>query len=139
MQKKVLISIKGVQAGQEDEAIEVITTGSLYDKNDKLYVHYIDTQLDDTIETKTSIKIEPDKVTVDRFGAVSSRLIYEKDVKHTTYYETPMGILEMTVLTSAITFSKAENGFELVITYELLMEHQNIGPSSFFIKVKEID
>lgn len=139
MSKKVLISIKGIQGDiLDNEKIEMMTTGELYEKNGKLYLHYIDTALDSEHETKTSIKIEGDRVTITRFGASNTHMMFQKGIAHFTPYETAFGIFEVNTFTEDIRLNVMQESLELEVVYNLEIDKRSMGKSFFSLIAKDL-
>jgi len=88
MKKDVLITIKGLQSyeDQDDDTIELVTTGTYYKKDDDYYIVYKESELTGLGETTTTVKVEPNRVTVIRFGDTKSHMIFEEGEKHISYY-----------------------------------------------------
>ncbi len=138
MKKEVLITIKGIQGDfLEDEQIEMMTTGSFYDKGDKYYIQYIDRQLDTEQETKTSIKMNSERVTITRFGATNTHMIFEKGVSHFSPYETPFGIFEIKTHTQDIQLALCDTELRLTVEYILELDKMSQGLSRFELIAKE--
>lgn len=139
MKKDVLITIKGMLVNMpENENIEMIVTGTLYEKDNKYYINYIDTSLDSEFETKTSVKINNEKVSITRFGALSTHMIFEKDVSHYSPYETPFGIFEIKTHTKNINIEKDDNNLKLGVEYILEVNKMSSGISYFELNARDI-
>ncbi|PKM52610.1 MAG: DUF1934 domain-containing protein [Firmicutes bacterium HGW-Firmicutes-7] len=140
MKKDVLITIKGIQGDLLDnEKIEMMTTGSFYEKNGKYYIHYIDTSLDSEVETKTSVKMNSKKVSITRFGATSTHMIFEEGISHYTPYETPFGIFEIKTHTNNIQLEKMETSLKLTVEYILEINKSSSGTACFELHAREIN
>ncbi|MBC7958606.1 MAG: DUF1934 domain-containing protein [Vallitaleaceae bacterium] len=139
MKKEVLISIKGIQGDLlDDEKIEMITTGSFYEKNEKFYVQYIDHVLDSEVETKTSIKMNSEKVSITRFGATNTHMIFEKGISHFSPYETPFGIFEIKTHTNSIQLEMTDTDLKLAVEYVLEIDKMSSGVAHFELIAKEM-
>lgn len=139
MKKNVLITIKGIQNDVlESEKIEMMTTGTFYEKNGKYYINYIDTALDSEIETKTSVKISEKKVSITRFGGASTHMIFEEGISHFTPYETPFGIFEIRTHTNSIYFENQETSLKLEVEYFLEINKMSSGVTHFELSAREI-
>ena len=79
MTKDVLISISGLQLeAQDDEPIEVVTSGNYYYKNNKHYILY-DEYIDDSEMdvTKNKMIISDDKISLTKSGPASVNMLFE--------------------------------------------------------------
>lgn len=139
MKKDVLITIKGMQSHViDDEKIEMITTGSFFEKNQKFYIQYIDTALDPDVETKTSVKMNKDKVTITRFGATNTHMIFEEGTTHFSHYETPFGIFEIKTHTKFIHLEKTDTSLNLEVEYILEIDKMSTGVAHFELIAKSM-
>lgn len=129
--QKVLIKIKGMQGELAEEVIEMTTTGTLYDEMGTIFVDYIDTYMDDEIETKTTIEITDDKITVTRLGAASTTMIFETAEEQVMAYDTSFGVFEIVTNTKSIAINKTEASLDLVIAYSLVVNQNSMGISNF--------
>lgn len=95
MEKKILLkfsSENGYAEGETDK-IEFVTEGSLFEKGGKYYLKYTEMIDKETSPSKTTMKIEDNKVTILRYGEVNTQMVLECGKKHMNYYETPCGSL----------------------------------------------
>ena len=140
MKKEVLITIKGLQSyeDQEDDSIELVTTGTYYKKDGDYYIVYKESELTGLGETTTTVKIEPNRVTVIRFGDTRSHMIFEEGEKHVSYYDT--GAVALTIGISAKRIRKSVNDFHASVIIDYAMEINNsvVGENAFNISVKEV-
>jgi uncharacterized beta-barrel protein YwiB (DUF1934 family) len=137
MTKDVIISIKGVQTDFVDNnQVEMITAGQYYKKNEKHYIQYLDNNLQDNQETKTTVKIGTEKIEILRHGGTNTHMIFEMNKKNMTHYDTPFGALLIGVKTKEINFKEEENQLDLEVIYQLEINHNYIGDNSFELKVQ---
>lgn len=140
MKKDVLITIKGLQnyEDQDEDSIELVTKGTYYQKDEDYYIVYKESELTGLGETTTTVKIEPNRVTVIRFGDTQSHMIFEEGEKHVSYYDTGAGALTIGISTKQI--RKAVNSFSatLMIDYTMEVNNSMVGENAFNISVKEI-
>jgi uncharacterized beta-barrel protein YwiB (DUF1934 family) len=134
--KDVIITIKGIQTDMfESEEIEVVTTGKYVEKNNKIYITYIDSNIDKDKDTKTTIKLEENQISILRFGGVNSHMVFEKEKTHITHYQTPYGVFEINTFTKEINVDKQENSMDINVNYNLSINHMSMGTNTFTIKV----
>ena len=97
---------------QGEDSMEFITEAKLYEKNGALYVIYEESELSGIPGCRTRLKVKDDKVQMKRFGedeGIGNEIRFEKGKRFTGFYPTPMGPIEIEVLT---------NNLENTITYE---------------------
>lgn len=138
MKKEVLITVKGMQ-GDLDDTIEMMTRGHMYEKNNNVYILYVDTALDSEVETKTSIKVNQNKVVVTRFGATKTHMIFECDKEHFAFYETSLGLFEILLRTNQIDIQNNDHDFHLKIDYNMELNQMPIPTSIFELSAIEVN
>ena len=128
MTKDVLVSVKGTQfSGGEDDSIEVITSGTYYEKNGRHYILY-----DEAIEgvdavAHNTVKISPERTEVIKRGLVESHMTFECGKKHMASYLTPMGLIMLGITTSSLQVEQSENTIHLNINYSLEMNGEYVS------------
>ena len=152
MTKDVLVSISGKHidimedptAGYEtgDDSIEVVTPASYYCKNGKHYIIY-----DEILEGKAGtirnkIRITGNEtVEIMKSGAASSHMIFQKNQKNQTYYQTPYGqmligvntknmevdVAEDRINVSLMEVDVAEDRINVSLDYELDVNHEPLA------------
>ena len=140
MEKDVIISIRGMQRFEEEEAdcIELITPGRLSRAESGEYtLRYEESELTGLDGTSTSFLIQPRKVTLTREGQVNSMMIFEVGRKHLSLYDTPYGAMEIGVSAKKVRSTIGETGGELEIDYAIEIDHAVAGRNSFQIRVTE--
>lgn len=139
MEDNVRINVVGIQSDMaENEAIELQTTGKWYRKNNKDYIVYTDHQFDDTRGTKTRVTVDGDMVSIIRSGSTNTHLIFETNVSHIIPYETPFGILDMVSSTKSIEHSFTSDSVEIKVTYNLEVNHTDMGTNVFHLTATKI-
>ncbi len=140
MKKDVLITIKGLQnyEDQEEDRVELVTRGSFYLKNDDYYITYKESELTGLGSTTTTVKIEPERVTVLRFGETRSHMVFEEGQKHISYYDTAAGALTVGISTKRIQNRLNARGGRLMIDYAMEINHSLTGENAFDISVREL-
>ena len=95
MTEEVLVSIKGMQvlAMDDGDEVEVVTSGKYLHKNGKHYISYEEVMegMEGTIQNL--IKLDADGMEVTKRGLTNVHMVFEKDKKNVTCYETPFGNL----------------------------------------------
>lgn len=136
MAKDVLVCVKGTQVIEgERDSIEVITSGTWYEKNGKQYVLYEETYEEMNETTKNVVKISPELVEVTKKGAISSRMVYECGKKHMSNYMTPMGLIVLGITTKDIFVEASEDALRLEIQYAMEMNGQFASESMLEMSV----
>ena len=119
---QVKLKIKGTQITPDGEkdTIELTTQGKCYEKNDCTFLVYDESEISGMQGSTTTLKISDEKVTMKRFGANESKLIFEKGVKHISVYQTMYGNMDMEVVTTQIDIKKDKRGLKKInLSYKL--------------------
>ena len=107
LRRAVTMKITGTifDQDQREENLQFITEGDMYRKGDDLYLIYDEGEMEGFLGCKIRLKISDDAVKMKRFGesiGVDTEISFEKGKRFTGFYDTPMGPIEMEVLTNDI-------------------------------------
>ena len=137
--EKYMISIVGEQTlDGETDRIEVLTAGNYLVKKDHFYIGYKEYDDEDpSIVFNNLIKVEKDKVTINRKGPMGSQLLLERDRRHQCIYQTVAGDLIIGVFTKTLKSTLGKNGGTLEVSYTLDFNTDLVSENRFTIKVEE--
>jgi hypothetical protein len=134
MTKDVFVSISGMHEEiaetpaverDEAEAIEVVTPGSYYFRNEKHYIVYDEAVEGSSEMIRNRIKITgTGRVEIVKSGLSDSHMIFEKNKKNSTYYRTPYGQILLDVNTRELEIQVTEDEIDVRIEYELDVNHE---------------
>jgi len=139
MMKDVVIYIRSLYGygGEEEDSIDFTTDGLYtYDGSTASFT-YLESDVTGMEGTRTSVVVSPDKVIVDRDGAVTSRMVFQPGLKDAFLYETPVGSATMHMNTRGLRARFNEHGGDMEIDYVLDMEHAFASRNRFHLTVKE--
>ncbi|MFI3227886.1 MAG: DUF1934 domain-containing protein [Clostridia bacterium] len=138
MKKDVIISINSTQEFEDcdPDKISLVTEGAFYKKQNKYYIKYDESALSGIENTKTTLKIEPDMVTLIRTGANASQMIFKQDEHHVGLYQTIAGPYTLGVKTKNINNAIHDEGGKLELEYEVELNYQTAGYNTFKIEIK---
>ena len=134
MTKDVFVSISGMHEEiaetpaverDEAEAIEVVTPGSYYFRNEKHYIVY-----DEAVEGSSEMIRNRIKITgtgcveIVKSGLSDSHMIFEKNKKNLTYYRTPYGQMLVGVNTRSMDVKVTDERIDILVDYELDVNHE---------------
>lgn len=139
MEKDVLITVKGMQkAGEESDNQSITCQGVYHMKNMKHYISY-EEDLEDG-KKKTVIKLIDDEnapcVDVITTGAVETHMVFEKNRKKLSPYNTPYGTFLLEFLTKDIAVFVSEESIIASIKYSISMEGKLLSENAMDIKVE---
>lgn len=139
--KKAIISVKGTQKNDQNESdtIELITEGNFYIKGNTFYVVYEESELSGMDGTTTTLKITEDKVTLLRFGTNKSKMVFEKNKRYESDYDTPYGKILLGILPTDVKVAMSEAGGEITIKYALDLNNKTVSDNELYLKVWEVN
>ncbi len=128
----VILNVKSVQrsADGEEDTVEFVTDGQMRRSGARCVLDYEESELTGLGGVHTTFVSEPGRMSVERSGAVESRMIFERGQKHISLYETPCGV--MTVGTVAMELSDETDpaGGRLFVDYRIDIENAFAGRNS---------
>lgn len=142
MDKKAIFTIKGSQSsGKDKDSIELITSGRFSRRGDNYYLVYKESEMTGLEGVTTTIKVEPSDgtVTLKRFGAVRSQMIFKEGQRHLSHYETPHGAFLICVSASSVKNGLSDSGGDLSVSYTVEVNSALMSRNTFVIDVKEAD
>ena len=141
MTKDVLITISGLQLmiGEESSPIEVITTGEYYLKNGKHYILYEEVMEDFDGITKNRIKIGDGRMDIFKNGVSRVHMVFEKNKKNLTSYQTPYGNLMLGIEASRLHIEQEENNIDIKVKYDLDVNYEHLAECTLAMNIKPRD
>lgn len=140
MNKNVIISVKGSQKlpDQDISRLELITEGKYYRKGNAYYITYKESEVTGMEGTTTTLKVVDGIVTLMRFGAVNSQLIFEEGRKYISHYDTAYGAFTIGVFSNEVNIRMDDNGGEIWVDYTIEIDNNKLGDNDFHMMVMEI-
>jgi uncharacterized beta-barrel protein YwiB (DUF1934 family) len=143
MTKDVLVSISGMHmdafpdmTDEENEAIEIVTPGNYYWKNGKHYIIYDEVMEGMPGTIKNKIKISgSDSVEILKTGLSNTHMVFEKNKKNLTYYQTPYGQMLIGVKTRKMEISVTEENIDVSVDYELDVNHEPLADCKIKVEI----
>ena len=142
MMKDVLVSINGLQIArqsEEAEPVEVITAGDYYKKNNKHYVIYDEVTEGFAGTTKNIIKLQEDCVDITKRGITNVHMVFEKNKKNVTCYETPFGSLMLGINAKDIKITEEENDISVDVRYALELNYEHLADCTIKMAIQSKD
>jgi len=143
MTRDVLISISGLHTDlihepdmDPNEPIEIVTPASYYEKDDKHYIFY-----DELLEgfhgvIRNKIKITgSESLEIQKSGLSNAHMIFEKDKKNLTYYDTPYGQMLIGVNTRLMEVNITDANIKIRVDYELDVNHEPLADCSIRMNI----
>lgn len=117
---KVMITVTGTQHvdGQSD-TVELTTGALMRAEDDGFTLCYQETAATGMEGTTTTLRVQPQKVTLERRGTGAGLLILEHKKRHVCSYATPVGNLMLGVFTDRMVQNLALGSGTLDVSYTL--------------------
>lgn len=104
--KDITIRITGKQCfdGKEEDHMEFITDGKLYERGGYTYVTYDESEVSGLEGCKTTLRMKGETVKMKRTDddGYGTELYFEPGKRFSSTYETPFGIMGLEVLTKSV-------------------------------------
>ena len=141
MKQEVLITLRGTQQYEKDtpETVELITRGTMMDRNGKYALSYTETELSGTPGVVTTFFIpNPQRVVLTREGPVQSRMVFSEGVKDESLYDLGFGSLLVGICARKIDVDLSAKGGRLRLDYTVEIEQSVTSRNSYEILVTPV-
>lgn len=140
MKSECMLKVVGTQVDcdGEESIIELVTEGSIYEKNGSYYIVYEESELSGLEGSTTSLKVEENKkISMNRFGSLAAKFTFEEGKSYGTNYMTAYGSLDMDVSTNylKIDINKEEVKGSIEIDYDLNITGQSATSNKLKIQI----
>lgn len=139
MENNALIVLTGRQVVDgEENSYELTTMGNYTKKGDKYYISYDGSEITGYEDTRTTLKVKEDHVSMIRFGKSSAQMIFEKGSKYSGFYNTPFGGLSVDVTTKDIQVDVGEDGGEFCLDYTIQFNHDAPVRNGMHVTIRKV-
>ena len=141
MTHEVLLTIDGSQRFQDEapETTSLVTDGTLRVEDGAVILSYAESELTGLSGTQTTFRIEKDRVTLTRTGAVQSVMVFSVGQEDRSLYDIGVGALMICVRTERISSTMDENGGVLEVFYAISIEDDTAGEIHYRITARRKD
>ena len=139
MKNKFFVSIKGMQEydNADDNSDISLTTEAEFQKHDGAYfIDYEESEITGLDGTKTSIEIGSDYVSLSRSGAVNSQMLFMKEKKTSSHYNTPYGSFMIGIYTDNLNIDIDDDGGTVNVGYYLDINNSKTSKNNFEINIR---
>lgn len=138
MKKSVMLSLRGMQRypEQDPEVIELVTEGTLETYQDGWKLKYEESDLTGLAGVTTTFFIQPNMVTLQRTGPLSSRMEFREGVPHESLYQMEFGALMITVCANKVSYDINENGGSIDLLYSIEIEQTAAGHIEYHLDIQ---
>lgn len=139
MENNALIVLTGKQEiDGEESTYELTTMGNYTKKGDKYYISYEGSEITGYENSRTTLKIKADYVSMIRFGKASAQMVFEKGSKYSGFYNTPFGGLSVDVTTKDLKVDVNDDGGELELDYYIQFNHDAPVRNGMHVKIRKV-
>lgn len=140
MTKDVLVTVKGLETGYDNEdSMEIVCSGTYYFRNGKHYIKYEEIMEETMSSISNTLKIsdvsDKPKVEVKKKGAIETTLIFEEGQSHIACYETEYGSFMLGFHASYILVKYSENEINIHIDYAIEMNYEHLSDNQIDISI----
>ncbi len=139
MKDKFFVSIKGMQEYEnpDDNSDISLTTEAEFQKQDGVYfIDYQESEITGLDGTNTSIEIGNNYVSLSRSGAVNSQMLFMKEKKTSSYYNTPYGSFMIGIYTDNLNIAIDDNGGTINVDYYIDINNSKTSKNNFEINIR---
>ena len=138
MKRDVVLSIRGKQTyvDQEPDIIELVTEGTMEFRDGGWDISYEESELTGLAGVTTTFRVEPGKVTLDRTGKLTSRMVFQQGVAHESLYQMEFGALMLTVQATFVYFDLIPEGGVIDLTYQIEIENAAAGVIDYHLDIR---
>ena len=138
MKKEVTLSIEGRQVyqDQEPEIIELVTDGTMEFRDGGWDISYEESELTGLAGVTTTFRVERDKVTLTRTGALKSQMVFQKGVVHDSLYQMPFGALMISVEAISLFYDIVPDGGVIDLSYKIDIENTEAGIIDYHLDIR---
>lgn len=140
--EEVKLKIRGLhlQGEEEEEAVEVVSIGKMYEEEGAICIGYEEVTEENEegiVQTaKCLLKIAEESVEVIKNGDKGSQMLFMPGQTTYTYYSTPFGEIEIGLHTEYIKRTEKERGFQLNMGYDMEMNQSFVSRCNVEIEVE---
>ncbi len=141
MKQEVLITLRGTQTYGSDapETVELMTRGTLMERNGKYSISYMETELTGTPGVTTTFFISnPQRVVLSRNGAIKSHMTFVEGVMDESLYDLGFGTLLVGICARSIEVDLTPSGGTLRIDYTVSVEQSTTSRNTYEIVITPI-
>ena len=139
--KDITLKITGKQIStdNEEDKMEFVTEGRLYEKNSSTYIIYDESEFSGFPGCRTALKFTENTVKMTRIGkaaGIGMEFTFEEGRRFSSEYRTPYGAFDMEVLTRSIEGGLSPEGTgRMDIDYEVSLNGAREGRNMLTIEI----
>lgn len=103
----------------EDEALTMLTSGTLEIGKDEAVIRYEETLDESLPPQQVMVTVSDEAVTMSRGGDYATDMVFRMGCRYEGQYHTPYGDMELAVYCTRLKYDLGEEGGELLLSYQL--------------------
>ena len=138
MKQNVMLTIRGVQRymEQEPDTIELITEGTLEQRENGWEIVYQESNLTGLEGVTTSFLMEPEQIVLTRTGPLKSQMVFSLGQPHESLYEMEFGALMISVCATKMQYNITPDGGTVDLNYRIEIEQSSAGDIEYHLEIK---
>ena len=134
----VMLSIRGKQTyeGQEPDEIELITEGTLTREMGCWVLSYEESEMTGLQGVTTTFRIVTNAVSLERSGALTSKMVFKEKEYHHSLYEMELGALMITVYPARVLHNISWEGGTVDLVYGIDIENTASGVVEYHLDIR---
>ncbi len=123
--QNIMVNIRGTQTDEyDDNTMELYTEGKLTHDDGKYIIEYDESEISGMENTKTRLTVEGDRVQLLRTGLIETEFVFLKSRVFEAAYDTPFGMMQMSVLPTQILSELSEEEGRINLEYVIRVGDQ---------------
>lgn len=142
METNAWITLSGRQTiDGEQDSYELSTAGRYLKRDGRFYVSYEGSEITGYDDSKTTLKIQPDHVSMIRFDkkGSASQMVFEENKQYTGIYKTPFGNMSIDVYTNEMRVDVSDEGGEIELDYSICMNHSEPVRNNLRVYIRKVE
>lgn len=137
-ENNVTVTIQSLQTGETGtESMTQHAQGLLLREGGDWILTYREGAESGLGSTRTTLRVEGERVTLNRTGELKSQMVFEVGRPHTSLYETPYGKLPMTIRTLKLKTELTEAGGTVLIHYHIELGGGSAGETRLRLTLRK--
>ena len=138
MKQDVVLSIRGRQVYQQQDpdVIELVTEGTLEERDGGWDLCYEESALTGMEGVTTTFRVESDRIILNRSGKLNSQMVFKEGVSHDSLYQVDFGALMITVCAERIMANISDKGGMIDLIYSIEIEQTAAGVIDYHLEIQ---
>ncbi len=135
MTKEVMVTIDGLQPGDDESLVSVTVPGIWHYRDGIHYIRY-EEEAEDVGIIKNLLKLTPQKIEIKKAGIQSARMVFDTAEPTQACYHTPYGDLLLQIKTTGLVFAESPEEILATLYYTLSSDESHISDNQTTIRVR---